>query len=88
MNWILWAVLGLGIFVAYHPLNAVTFYRQGNPNFFNPIFLSLTEFLGLACTIAYFFTGSLWIVTLLHWLVVVVWLFGLGGEQKLIEKKE
>ena len=88
VTWILWAALGLGLFMVYHPLNALTFYRQGNPTFFNPIFLSLTDLLGLACTIVYFLSGSLWTVTLLHWLIVVVWLFGLGGNQKLIEEPE
>ena len=85
--WLFWGVSGLLLFILYHPLNAATFYRQGNPTFFHPIFLSLTGLLGLACTLAYALTGSLWIVVVIHWLVVTIWLFGFGGETKLYPAK-
>ena len=83
-DWFLWAILGLILFTLYHPLNALTFYRKAKPVFRRPIFLWLCSLLGLACTAAYFFTGSLWVIVLIHWLVVMVWLFGLGGEQRLL----
>jgi predicted Abi (CAAX) family protease len=65
------------------PLNAITFYKRGYPTFLKPIFLILTGLLGTACTIAYRFTGSLWTITVMHWLTVVVWLFFLGGDDRL-----
>ena len=82
-TWLVWAASGLVLFVIYHPLNALTLAPRGNPTFFHPIFLSLAGLLGLACTLAYALTGSLWVIVVLHWLVVMVWLFALGGEQKL-----
>lgn len=82
-SWLLWAVSGLVLFVIYHPLNALTFYPRGYPTFFKTIFLSLTGLLGLACTLGYALTGSLWVIVVFHWLVVMGWLFILGGEQKL-----
>ena len=80
-DWLLWALVGLILFILYHPFNALIFYRKAKPVFRRPIFLWLCGLLGLACTIAYFLTGSLWVIVLIHWSVVVVWLFGLGGEQ-------
>jgi len=85
--WILWGLLSLLLFILYHPLNALSFYRTGYPTFFNPIFLSLAALLGLACTIAYRLTGSLWVIAFIHWIVVSAWLFALGGKQKLDSQK-
>jgi predicted Abi (CAAX) family protease len=82
-DWAIWAVFSLVLFIAYHPLNAMTFYKHGNPTFFNRVYLLLTGLLGLACTIAYLLTGSLLIITLIHWVVVVVWLVLLGGMERL-----
>ena len=82
-SWLIWAVISLFIFIVYHPLNALTFYHRGSPTFFKPIFLTLAGLLGLICTVAYYLTGSLLIITLIHWIVVMVWLFLLGGEKKI-----
>lgn len=81
--WCLWALASLLLFIVYHPLNAISCYRVGYPTFLQPVFLILTGLLGLGCTIAYALTGSLWVVVIIHWVVVIVWLFGLGGRQKL-----
>ncbi|PZV12548.1 MAG: CPBP family intramembrane metalloprotease domain-containing protein [Leptolyngbya sp.] len=81
--WFLWAVFSLIMFIAYHPLNAKTLYKPGNPTFFDPIFLTLAGFLGIACTITYFLTSSLLLITLLHWIVTTTWLTLLGGMEKL-----
>ena len=81
--WIIWAVFSLILFIAYHPLNAKTFYKPGNPTFFNPVFLTLTGLLGITCTVAYFLTGSLLIITLIHWVVTTAWLTLFGGMEKL-----
>ena len=82
-RWGLWAALSLLLFILYHPFNAKTFYKVGFPTFFDPVFLALAGLLGLACTVAYAQTGSVWASTLIHWIVVVTWLLGLGGMQKL-----
>lgn len=82
-SWTVWAVLSLFLFIIYHPLNAKTFFRDGFPTFFDPVFLALAGLLGLACTMAYAITGSLWAIAFIHWIVVVIWLLGLGGLQML-----
>lgn len=82
-QWLLWAILSLILFIAYHPLNAKTFYKAGRSTFLQPIFLALTGLLGIACTVAYFFTGSLLTIALIHWAIVLVWLTLLGGMEKL-----
>ncbi len=80
------AMLSLILFVLYHPLNALVFYKVGNPTFFQPVFLGLTALLGATCTIAYLLTGSLWTITVLHWVVVVIWLLCLNGLSKFTPK--
>ncbi len=76
-------VISLGLFVIYHPLNALTFFKAGNPTFMDWRFLTLAGLLGIVCSIAYLFTGSIWTAILIHWLVVVVWLKILGGDRSL-----
>lgn len=80
---LLWSGVSLLLFGVYHPLNARTFYPAGNPTFFDPTFLSLAILLGIACTCTYCFTGSIWPGTLMHWLVVTIWLLYLGGLERL-----
>lgn len=81
--WCLWAALSLFLFIIAHPLNALTFHPQGKPTFMTPIFLTLTGILGLVCTIAYKITGCLWVIVIIHWAVVVIWQYWLGGKEKL-----
>ncbi len=81
--WLALSACSLILFIAYHPLNAKTFYKPGNPTFLNPVFLMLTGLLGLACTIAYFLVGSLLAIAVLHWLVVTAWLTIFDGMAKL-----
>jgi predicted Abi (CAAX) family protease len=83
MSWLGWSLVSLGLFVLYHPFSARTYYGAGNPTFFEPIFWWLSGLLGVACTLAYSLTASLWSAVLIHWIVVVVWLWGLGGQQRL-----
>lgn len=78
-----WGAVSLVLFVLYHPLNARIAYPAGNPTFLQPIFLGLAGLLGIACSLAYIGTGSLWMPMLLHWVVVTVWLWGLGGAARL-----
>ncbi len=80
--------LSLVLFVLYHPLNALLFYPKGRRLFFQPIFLGLTALLGAIATVLYWQTGSLWLITIFHWLVVVVWLMALGGYAQLSNNPE
>jgi predicted Abi (CAAX) family protease len=82
--WWLVALLVLGLFVVYHPLNAKFTYKVAQPTFYDPVFLSLTAILGFTCTLIYRLTGSLWTITFLHWIAVGVWLLFLGGIQRLL----
>jgi predicted Abi (CAAX) family protease len=86
-TWLAWAVLSLGLFILYHPLNALTFYPAGRPTFMQAPFLILATGLGLVCTGVYALTGSLWCIALIHWLVVFVWLGWLGGMARLEHPK-
>lgn len=79
----LWAIVSLLLFVVYHPLNAKTFFKPGLTTFFNPIFLGLAALLGIICTVAYGLTGSLFVIVVIHWIVVVFWLIVFGGIAKL-----
>ena len=82
VGWFLGCV-SLVIFIIYHPLNAMSFYPPGRHLFFNPIFLLLAAFLGIACTLAYLQSGSFWLPVAIHWLTLLVWLLLLGGYGKL-----
>ncbi|MBL1177402.1 CPBP family glutamic-type intramembrane protease [Pantanalinema sp. GBBB05] len=81
--WITWAIVSLTVFVAYHAIVAKTIAKHRASTLLHPIFLTLTGLLGVACTLAYWLTGSLLLITLIHWAVVVVWLTLLGGMEKL-----
>ncbi|MEH2350336.1 MAG: CPBP family glutamic-type intramembrane protease [Nostoc sp.] len=83
LRWSLWAIVSLVLFILYHPLNAKLFFKAASPTFFNHVFLTLTSLLGIICTVAYTLTGSLWVIVLIHWVVVVVWLIVFGGITKL-----
>ncbi|MGI0487431.1 type II CAAX prenyl endopeptidase Rce1 family protein [Pantanalinema rosaneae CENA516] len=82
--WITWAIVSLILFVAYHAIVARTVAKQQRTStLLHPIFLILTGLLGVACTLTYWLTGSLLLITLIHWVVVVVWLTLFGGIEKL-----
>lgn len=84
-NWLgvtLGAIVSLFLFVLYHPLNAKTFFKAGIPTFYNRVFLVLAALLGIICTVAYTLTGSLFVIVLIHWVVVVVWLIFFGGIRR------
>jgi predicted Abi (CAAX) family protease len=83
LQWSFWGIGSLLLFVFYHPLNAQTLYKAGFPTFFNLTFLGLAALLGIICTVAYALTGSLFVVVVIHWVVVVVWLIVFGGIEKL-----
>ncbi len=80
---VLWAVLGVVLFVAYHPLAGRLWYRAGRGLFHDRRFLGLCALLGVVCTLAYLATASLLAPLLIHWLVVQIWLDPLGGRERL-----
>lgn len=77
----LWGCIGLVIFLIYHPLNILALGHDRT--FRNPVFLLLAALLGIACTLSYWQSGSLWPPVIIHWLIVVVWLLLLGGYREL-----
>lgn len=80
---ILLGVVSLTTYVACHPLNALLFYRKALGVFTNPFFLLSTTVLGIACTITYVESGSIWTPVAVHWITVIGWLLTLGGYSKL-----
>ncbi|MEG4344230.1 CPBP family glutamic-type intramembrane protease [Microcoleus sp. A003_D6] len=84
--WVLWIGLSLFLYVIYHFLMANTLFPQGYQTFVKPIFLILTGFLGVACTVVYALTGSAWAAIFIHWVAAAIWLFGLGGKDQLYDK--
>ncbi|MGD1907460.1 MAG: type II CAAX prenyl endopeptidase Rce1 family protein [Leptolyngbyaceae cyanobacterium] len=78
-----WGGTGLALYVLAHPLTALLVLPGHRQTFFDPNFLVLTALLGVACTGVYLQTRSLWPPVIIHWLVVAVWLVGLGGYDRL-----
>ena len=73
-NW-----LSIGLFVLWHPLQALTFGPPWAAIFLQPSFLFATFILGIVLTHIRIVSQSLWPVILIHWLLVVVWKLLLGG---------
>jgi predicted Abi (CAAX) family protease len=70
--------LSTALYVAWHPLEALTFLPQAMM-FLRPDFLACTAILGLGCVLMRWRTGSLWPAVILHGGFVVVWQTWLGG---------
>jgi len=69
--WLAWAVLSLGLFVLYH--QGLSYFRpQAGEALRDRRFLLMVAWFGLVLTLLFGFTGSLWIVTIVHWLVVII----------------
>jgi predicted Abi (CAAX) family protease len=79
VRWV-WIVTSLVVYIAAHPLNALTLYRRAYPTFCSPIFLLLTALLGILCTGLYWGTGSIYPPAVVHGLVVFTWLTYFGGN--------
>ncbi|WP_310484094.1 type II CAAX prenyl endopeptidase Rce1 family protein, partial [Chamaesiphon sp. VAR_48_metabat_403] len=82
-NIYLWSFISLVVFILYHPFNARTFYKLGDPTFMDWRFLTLTGLLGAVCAIAYLTTGSIWSSVIIHWVVVSAWIEIFGGKERL-----
>lgn len=86
-RWLLWALLSFGLFVLYHWVIAKTVYQQAQANLTDRRFILLMGWLALVLISVYWITGSLWAVVLLHWGVVVVWIYGFGGKARLLTRE-
>ena len=75
--------LALAAYVLWYPINAAMFFPQAVTYFSDWRFLLVTALLGLACTILWRRTGSIWPPVLLHWAVVMVWKAFLGAPDTL-----
>ena len=77
---VFWAIASLALFIGSHPLNAWLWRVSARPVFNEPAFLAIAGLLGLACTLAYWRSRSIWPPVLMHWLTVVLWRVCLGGK--------
>jgi uncharacterized protein len=80
-----YAAFSIVLFIAWHPINAMTINHPAFSMFTNPVFLSLAALMAIACTITYLKTGSLWVPIAIHWLTVVVWVFLLSGRNFVLD---
>ncbi|MCM1984968.1 CPBP family glutamic-type intramembrane protease [Lyngbya confervoides] len=81
-SWLAWAALSIGLFVIYHwGLSQVR--PEAGEALRDRRFLLMVVWFGLILTLLYGFTGSLWAVTVVHWVVVLGWIYGFGGYQRL-----
>ena len=71
--------LSVALFVAWHPLQAVTLGPPWAVAFLDPWFLVCAAILGLALARIYAVTRSLWPCVVGHWMIVLVWKALLGG---------
>jgi predicted Abi (CAAX) family protease len=80
-----YAAFSIVLFIAWHPINAMTINHPAYTMFTNPLFLSLAALMAIACTITYIKTGSLWVPIAIHWLTVLVWVFLLSGRNFVLD---
>jgi predicted Abi (CAAX) family protease len=79
---VLSCIPSVSLYVAWHPLYA-SISGMDIPIFDFP-FLSIVFILGITCTWLYLRTGSIWIPISVHWLTVIIWVFFLGGRNRLL----
>ena len=85
-QWLFWAIVSLVLFILYHLLLAKTIHKNAGSTLTDRRFLVLMGWLGLTLTVVYWITGSLWLVTFMHWIAVLVWIYALGGRDRLPEQ--
>jgi predicted Abi (CAAX) family protease len=75
-----YCVVSTLLFVLWHPFNALTINPSAKGIFMDPHFLLIVFFLGIACSVTYVYSRSLWVPITIHWLTVVIWVIFLGGR--------
>lgn len=83
---LIWAGVGLFAFILFHPINGLFIRRDARPLFTDPLFLMFAGLLGIACTVTYLISGSIWPPMIIHWAVVTPWIFFFGGGNALFVK--
>ncbi len=78
-------LLSSTLFTLWHPLNALTINKGAQGIFLDPYFLMIVFCLGVACSLSYIYSKSLWAPVLIHWLTVCVWVLFLGGRNILFK---
>ena len=81
-----YCLLSAGLFVIWHPLNALTINPSAQRFFLDPWFLVIVFVLGSVCSLGYIFSRSLWVPIVMHWLTVMAWVFLLGGRNLILEQ--
>lgn len=81
--WLLWIAVSVGAFVLYHWLMGKLLRQYARATLCDRRFLLLAGGLGAVLAVVYSLTGSLWPITLIHWIVVLAWIYGLGGRDRL-----
>ena len=74
-----WALLSLCLFVSAHPLIAWGVWPWARTIFYRPAFLTVVTLLGVTCTLAYKWSGSVWAPVFIHWCTIVAWKVFFGG---------
>ncbi len=82
---LLYSLFSIFVFIVWHPLNAMTINHPAFAVFTNLFFLSLAALMGIACTITYHKTGSIWAPVGIHWLTVLAWVFFLNGRNCVLD---
>jgi len=82
---LLYSVFSIFVFIVWHPINAMTMNHPAYAIFTSPVFLCLAALMGIACTITYLKTGSLWVPVVIHWLTVLAWVFFLSGRNCVLD---
>ncbi len=82
-RWLFWVIVSLVLFIFYHLLLAKTIQKNAQDTLTDRRFLILVGWLGLTLTGVYRITGSLWLIAFMHWAVVLLWIYGLGGRDRL-----
>ncbi|WP_339136310.1 MAG: CPBP family glutamic-type intramembrane protease [Candidatus Electrothrix sp. GW3-4] len=82
---LLFTLLSATLFTLWHPLNALTINPGAQVFFCDPYFLVIVFCLGMACSLSYISSQSLWVPIIIHWLTVVIWVLFLGGRNLLLQ---
>ncbi len=72
-------LLSAGLFVLWHPPQALLFGPHWAQMVLDPFFLAAVFVLGLALARLYVRTGSIWPCVLLHWTAIMAWKALFGG---------
>lgn len=85
-RWLVWAAISGLFFVVFHPLKTPGLFKAGRSPLNEPIVPVLSALLAIACILVYGLTGSVWSSVLIQSVVMTLWLFSLGGLEKLSQE--